>query len=170
MAAVVLAAASLHGWCSKHDAYPTRDLPAERLQPHAHARLLTILSERLLSPLAARAGFSVAHLYCRDLFFVIYTPDAQAGLELHRDGSLLSFNLLLSSPAAFAGGGTTFPSLTDAVAASLVGRLDADGVTVTPQLGEAVVHPGGLLHGGRAVTSGTRLLLVGFVESVRPGR
>jgi hypothetical protein len=100
----------------------------------------------------------------------------QPGLPLHRDGSLLSFSVLLSRAheGAFAGGGTRFPHLAVADAshddaASPRRVADAHGVVRLRQ-GDACVHSGGVLHGGEAVTAGRRLLLVGFVDSVRPQR
>jgi hypothetical protein len=102
----------------------------------------------------------------------------QPGLPLHRDGSLLSFSVLLSRAheGAFAGGGTRFPHLAAADAdashddaASPRRVADAHGVVRLGQ-GDACVHSGGVLHGGEAVTAGRRLLLVGFVDSVRPQR
>ena len=43
---------------------------------------------------------------------------------------------------------------------------DAAGVVRLAQ-GNACVHSGGVLHGGRRVTAGRRTLLVGFVDTVR---
>ena len=99
----------------------------------------------------------------------------QAALELHRDGSLLSFNVLLSRPDAFAGGGTAFPHLAVGEGGGGGGGrclephgsvADAAGVVHLAQ-GDAVVHSGSVLHGGRRVTAGRRTLLVGFVDTVR---
>ncbi len=99
---------------------------------------------------------------------------AQAGLPLHRDGSLLSFNVLLSRPDAFTGGGTRFPHLAacsdaDAHAAESTAdaaHADAAGVVRLRQ-GDALLHGGSALHAGEPVRSGRRLLLVGFVETTR---
>ena len=46
---------------------------------------------------------------------------------------------------------------------------DAAGVVRLAQ-GDACVHSGGVLHGGRRVTTGRRTLLVGFVDTVRDAR
>jgi hypothetical protein len=66
---------------------------------------LAPLADRELSP---QVG---ATLVINDLFYVRYdatTPGAQRSLEAHRDGSLLSFSIALSSPDDFVGGGTRF--------------------------------------------------------------
>ena len=78
----------------------------------------------------------------------------QPGLGFHRDDSELSFQLLLSSPEDFEGGGTSF-------------ELDAAGedvCTLRPQQGEMTSHFGRLRHAGNPVTSGTRYVLAGFVR------
>ena len=74
-----------------------------------------------------------------------------AGLEPHKDGSAYSFNLLLSSPSDFEGGGTAFELLGWEKPLS-VGR------------GEALLHEGGLMHCGVPVRSGLRYVLVGFLR------
>ena len=76
---------------------------------------------------------------------------AQASLPLHRDGSLLSFNILLNSAAAFDGGGTYFELL---------------DTTYRGQQGDAVIHSGRLRHAGAEVTRGERYVLVGFVDVI----
>jgi predicted 2-oxoglutarate/Fe(II)-dependent dioxygenase YbiX len=100
---------------------------------------------------------------CRDIFIVKYQaplqdhdqqqtgPQAarQSGLALHTDGSIISFNVLLSEPVDFDGGGTFFSHL---------------GRVVAPDQGEAVVHDGKKQHAGVPITRGVRYLLVGFVE------
>ena len=57
--------------------------------------------------------------------------DAQGGLATHADDSELSFNLLLSRPTDFGGGGTSF---------------EAAGVTLLPAQGEMLSHFGQVRH------------------------
>ena len=47
-------------------------------------------------------------MHTQDAFVVRYDAAGQDGLATHTDDSELSFNLLLSDPAAFEGGGTAF--------------------------------------------------------------
>ncbi|KAL3805119.1 hypothetical protein HJC23_003347 [Cyclotella cryptica] len=92
-------------------------------------------------------------------------------LEFHRDGSLLSFTLLLNPPNEFQGGGTIFDALrstnhhhnhdTDHPSSTL---LTAEGCIRPPHAGYATLHCGKLLHGGHIVTGGQRIVLVGFVD------
>ncbi|RLN49441.1 hypothetical protein BBJ29_000099 [Phytophthora kernoviae] len=90
-------------------------------------------------------------LLFRDLFFVKY--EAREGerseLALHRDGSVLSFNMLLNSADDFIGGGTYF---------------DATKRTVHITQGDVAVHSGKVLHAGAPVLTGQRQILVGFLD------
>ncbi len=96
-------------------------------------------------------------------------------LAFHRDGSLLSFTVLLSPPREFEGGGTIFDALVDvAIPDDDSGSiLKSPGVIQPPQAGYVTLHSGKLLHGGHVVTSGQRIVLVGFVDvherNIRPG-
>ena len=104
-------------------------------------------------------------------------------LDLHRDGSLLSFTVLLSPPDDFEAGGTVFDALrdVDATSADECGGggpsgsvLKPGGVIRPPRAGYGTIHSGKLLHGGERVTRGQRIVLVGFVDvderNCRPGR
>ena len=86
-------------------------------------------------------------LCVRECFVVKYEAGAgggaqQAGLGLHRDGSLLNCVLLLSPRAGFDGGGTLFAPPLDR--------------TYSTEAGECLCSCGQLLHGAAAVTRGTR--------------
>ena len=91
-------------------------------------------------------------MHMQDAFVVRYDAAGQDRLATHTDDSELSFNLLLSDPSAFAGGGTSF---------------EAAGETVRPVRGEMLSHFGRLRHAGQPVLEGTRYILAGFVR-VRP--
>ncbi|GKY94587.1 hypothetical protein MPSEU_000424300 [Mayamaea pseudoterrestris] len=82
-------------------------------------------------------------------------------LELHRDGSLLSFVVLLNPSRDFEGGGTFFDALRDEKIAS---RRLQKGVIRVERPGDATIHSGKLLHGADVVTKGERTVLVGFVS------
>ena len=98
-------------------------------------------------------------------------------LDFHRDGSLLSFTVLLSPTEDFEGGGTIFDALGDAEIATkddgTHSILQSPGVIQSPQPGYATLHSGKLLHGGNQVTKGHRIVLVGFVDvherNTKPG-
>ena len=70
---------------------------------------------------------------------------------MHADDSEISFNLLLSDPGEFEGGGTSFEA--------------AGNATLLPGRGELLCHFGKLRHAGVPVTSGTRYILAGFVRA-----
>ena len=70
---------------------------------------------------------------------------------MHTDGCLVSFNVLLNSHADFEGGGTLFEGIEK---------------PVQIQQGDCVIHDAHLRHGGMEVSSGVRMILVGFVDTV----
>ncbi|KAJ1625930.1 hypothetical protein T492DRAFT_1036184 [Pavlovales sp. CCMP2436] len=167
----VLAMARSRGWQSaRHAHHPTVDLPLWRV-PDARAIVDSLFRERVL-PEMARA-FEVGpgyELRLREAFFVQYCAEpavscstlpsvavsgagrgARAGLGLHRDGTLLSCNVLLNAPSEFEGGGTYFA---------------AEDRTVSAGSGDCVIHCGQLLHGASPVLRGTRLVLVAFIDEV----
>ena len=106
------------------------------------------LREVIWPTLAAQFGLHTSELWLQDAFVVRYEPDGQRGLAPHLDDSELSFNIALSDPDAFSGGGTSF---------------EAAGQTLRPQQGQMVSHFGRVFHAGEPVTSGTRHILAGFV-------
>ena len=91
-------------------------------------------------------------------------------LGAHRDGSILSFTVLLTPPDQFEGGGTFFDALQDEPPKII---LSSKGVVRPPKDGYVVLHSGKLLHGADVVTQGQRTVLVGFVDladwCIRPG-
>jgi hypothetical protein len=134
---------------------------------------------RILDDLAARYRVDTNDLEFLDLFCAHYVAKAKpaAGtadpptqgmdrLEPHRDGSVLSFTVLLSPPSNFEGGGTFFDALRDEPANDNM-CLHEGGVVRPKFAGDAVLHSGKLLHGADAVTRGSRTVLVGFVSADR---
>lgn len=101
------------------------------------------------------SGGSWVRMRFRDLFFVKYEAarGEQSGLDLHRDGSIVSFNILLNPRSEFDGGGTYF---------------EAADRTCEIEQGDCLLHSGQLRHAGREVTRGVRFILVGFVDVVGP--
>ncbi len=141
------------GWCTdRHDFFPTTDLllsSAPALEP----RLRELIFARIMRPLSefyCGEAFLPEHLELREAFFVKYDATQQPGLPMHKDGSLFSFNILLSDPLTdFDGGGTMFKN-TD--------------WTVRAMQGDAVVHGGDVFHSGCPIARGERYLLVGFIQ------
>jgi len=68
--------------------------------------------------------------------------------DIHVDDALLAFTVALSHPSSFTGGGTYFEHI--------------DRVLPMPQ-GHATFRPGGVRHGGHAVSAGLRYVIGGFI-------
>ena len=75
------------------------------------------------------------------------------GVEMHYDGCAISFNLMLSDLNEYSGGGT---------------YMRAMRKTVKLRMGQCLVHPGELYHCGVDIGSGTRFLMVGFLDGFDP--
>jgi len=148
------------GWTTtRHAAYATTDLPCSSITS-VDAWVRSNLRRTVLPELARRHGWLAlgeadgSRLAFRDLFFVRYSAAGQPGLALHRDGSVISFNILLNSPSEFDGGGTF---------------IEADGCAYQIGQGDCFVHSGKLRHGGHPITRGERYVLVGFVDVLEEG-
>ena len=107
------------------------------------------LRDRIWPQLAAQFGVAEEELWLQDAFVVRYEAEGQRGLGTHADDSELSFNLLLSDPADFGGGGTHF---------------EAANTTLAPRQGQMIAHFGRLRHEGVPVEWGRRYILAGFVR------
>lgn len=165
----------------RHQKFPTTDVPVSALTLRDEqdgngtvaAWLEQTMRDRVLSKMSDLTGIPTDFLGFQDLFIVCYSaprpkppsqvlsppshpkvliPSDQTSLPLHRDACLLSFSLLLVPSCSFLGGGTFFPSCS-----SQTFLLDRGGL---------LVHDARLEHAGAEVTQGTRVLVVGFVETL----
>jgi hypothetical protein len=135
------------GWTTRrHKNYPTTDLPVESVKPIVGFifESLKMITEKI------KKSYGLEHdgilIDYRDLFIVKYKEDGQNFLELHKDGTFLSFNILLSNNIDFEGGGTYFD----------------DGLIMKGEQGDLILHNSKMKHSGLPITKGTRYLLVGF--------
>jgi hypothetical protein len=151
----------------RHVSYATCDFPVENCENLENYLKDIGFDGRLWKELSDLYDVDAADLSYLDLFVAHYQSKDEENtsimdrLEAHRDGTLLSFSLLLNSPEEFTGGGTFYDALRD-VAPS--GILHGGGVIRPDQAGQAVLHCGKILHGADVVTSGSRTVLVGFVD------
>ena len=136
------------GWTTKrHVKYPTTDLPIENVKPVFPFIIETFktIADKIKKSYNLNDDIKINFV---DVFIVKYKDNEQSFLELHKDGSFLSFNILLSNQCDFEGGGTYFD----------------DGLTMTPEQGDLTIHSSKIKHAGLPITKGTRYLLVGFVN------
>ena len=143
-------AASNGGWTTKrHDNYPTTDLPVEKIVSIFGLVLesMNTISKKVHKSYCLHNNMK---LNVKDLFVVKYKDNAQCHLEMHQDGSFLSFNILLSDTSDLDGGGTYFD----------------DGLTAHLEQGDILIHSSRVKHSGLPIVKGTRYLLVGFLDIV----
>ena len=122
---------------------------ARRLQPDRLYHT-TLLAGSAWPTLTLYSGLLPGDFWLQDAFILKFEAGGRDRLVTHTDDSELSFNLLLSHPRDFGGGGTSF---------------EAAGETVRPQQGEMLSHFGRVRHAGEPTTEGTRYVLVGFVRA-----
>jgi hypothetical protein len=136
------------GWTTtRHHKYPTTDLPVDKI-PSIFGIILETL-KTITSKISISYGLhDDMVLDIKDLFVVKYSHDAQNQLEMHTDGSFISFNILLNESSEFEGGGTYFDD-------GLISRLEQ---------GDILIHSSRIKHSGLPITAGCRYLLVGFVN------
>ena len=141
-------AANNGGWTTRrHVNYPTTDLPVNKIQ--AIFSLILETMKTVTNKIKTSYGLhDNMILNIQDLFIVKYEATSQNYLELHVDGSFLSFNVLLSNTKEFEGGGTYFD----------------DGLTSYSEQGDMLIHSSKIKHSGLAITKGKRYLLVGFLN------
>lgn len=161
----------------RHASYPTCDFPIDECDDLQDYLDSIDFDKRLFGNFSELYGVDADDMEYLDLFVAHYQAknETTSGsgmdrLESHRDGSLLSFSLLLNDPGDFTGGGTFYDALRDVRTTDLL----HEGGAIRPlQAGDACLHCGKILHGADVVTSGSRTVLVGFVDvaerNIRPG-
>ena len=155
----------------RHQTYATCDFPIDECESLSAYLEEIGFHEEILTRLSDHYNVDMEDMTYLDFFCAHYQAQGNDEgaqptmdrLEAHRDGSLLSFTVLLTPPDEFEGGGTFFDALRD-VDASESEALYPNGVIRLPQAGDCVLHSGKLLHGADVVTSGERTVLVGFIE------
>ena len=180
----------------RHESYSTCDFPVDECTELETFLESSDFEQRLFQQFSDLYNIDVNDLSYNDLFVAYYqgkkenqqqngdndneddadytNSNIMDRLELHRDGSLLSFSLLLNPPNEFEGGGTFYDALRDVKPTFEDGGILHPGGAIRPnRAGDAVLHCGKILHGADVVTSGRRIVLVGFVDvskrCIRPG-
>lgn len=160
-----LAAQGQGGWnTSRHKWYPTTDLAADSIHEFVEVKGTQVRFDvwmnstvtSLIYPLLSTYFDIPADRYrMQDLFIVKYESQGQNSLPIHRDSSMVTFNIALSQVGVeYEGGGTRF----------LLGEQEA----VNVPRGWMVSHESKVYHSGVPVTSGTRYILIGFVNVSPP--
>jgi hypothetical protein len=172
----------------RHTNFPTCDFPVEEASDLATFLDDMDFQQRIFQRLSQAYGLDMDDMMgFIDLFCVNYVantndnnsdaslsgdPTTMDRLGAHRDGSIVSFTVLLSPPSQFDGGGTFFDALAE-LPPDTSPVLHPNGVIRPPDAGYAVLHSGKLLHGADVVTHGQRTVLVGFVDvaewAIHPG-
>jgi hypothetical protein len=138
------------GWTTnRHNNYPTTDIPVNSIKSIFKYVLgsLKNIMDKIFKFYCMPNNISMNIV---DLFVVKYEKDAQNKLEIHTDGSFITFSIMLSSSKDYEGGGTEFN----------------DGIQMFLEQGDVLIHSGYAKHSGLEVTKGTRYILVGFTSII----
>lgn len=139
-----------HGWNTfRHPNYPTIDIPLEVINPvfKCCAFAFRNLFKQIFKSYCITEKYTAN---IADMFIVKYEVDSQKSLNIHKDGTHLSFNIMLSDKNDYEGGGTYFD----------------DGITYYLNCGDVLVHSGYINHGSHDITKGARYVLVVFFNIV----
>ena len=137
---------------NRHDYYPTTDMVLQTID--MHDIYMEILREYVM-PLGvymwALEGKGWDTLDSEN-FLAKYVPSAQGHLSIHHDASDITCLVQLSDEDEYDGGGTWF-------------RRQKE--LIKNPIGYATLHPGNITHkhGARAVTKGTRYIVVSFMNN-----
>lgn len=160
----------------RHASYSTADFPIEECDEFNSYLEKIDFDSRLWDLISEKYDVDVDDLSFLDFFCAHYEAKDDDGartngvmdrLEPHRDGTLLSFTIVLSDSQSYHGGGTIFDALRDMNPSDnpqYDGILCDNGVVRVKNPGDAVLHSGKIKHGGNVVTKGERTVLVGFVD------
>lgn len=144
----IIQTAEAHPWTQERHTQPTLDQPIQNI-PALHSRIVDFLEQEAFPKVAALYQLPADALAIREAFVVKYDASSQK-LDLHRDASILTLSIALNDASEYTGGGTYFASL--------------QRVLPLPHAGDMLIHCGKLQHGGWTVKSGTRYLLVCFID------
>jgi ankyrin repeat protein len=138
------------GWNAKghHDNYKTTDIEVTEV-PAVLSWLNAKLEHVIWPHMADHFDLPQHAFWLQDCFIVKYELGGQAELTMHQDGSEVTFQVLLSDPRTFEGGGTYF---------------EAAGATLHLEQGQMITHYGQTFHAGLPLHRGVRYLLVGLVR------
>jgi len=137
----------------RHDHYPTTDMVLQTIG--MHDIYMEVLREYVM-PVSihmwALEGEGWDNLSSEN-FLARYTPDTQGHLAIHHDASDITCLVQLSDLDEYEGGGTWFRRQK---------QLIKNGI------GYVTIHPGNITHkhGARAVTEGSRYIIVSFMKNL----
>jgi len=138
---------------NRHEFYPTTDMVLETIG--MHDIYMEVLREYVMPvsiymwELEGKGWDSLSS----ENFLAKYTPNAQGHLSIHHDASNITCLVQLSNQDEYEGGGTLFK------------RQKA---LLKNEIGYVTIHPGNITHkhGAKAVTSGTRYIIVSFMKNL----
>jgi prolyl 4-hydroxylase len=149
------------GWVTdRHQIKPTTDLDIFNI-PNIASMIVNTIYKKVYPEFENKFN-SFPHMFniynndlrISDIFIVKYEEGKQNSLDIHRDQSSVSFNILLNNTNEFDDGGTEF-------------YINNKSYKYKNKQGSGVLSFGKVEHKGIPITSGIRYILVGFIYSIR---
>lgn len=141
------------GYTTRRHLYsPTTDLPVCDI-PAVGKILYNFVFMDVLPIISKNYNMYKHNLIINDLFIVKYEHGKQDELEFHKDGSIISFNILLNDSSDFDGGGT------------IIQHISGDKLYESERC-NLFMHSGKIKHSGKKITRGIRYILVGFISYI----
>lgn len=149
------------GWITdRHQIKPTTDLDIFNI-PNIASMIVNTIYKKVYPEFENKFN-SFHHMFniynndlrISDIFIVKYEEGKQNSLDIHRDQSSVSFNILLNNTNEFTDGGTEF-------------YINNKPYKYRNKQGSGILSFGKVEHKGIPITSGIRYILVGFIYSIR---
>jgi len=137
----------------RHDNYPTTDMVLDVIGLHdTYMEILRLFVMPFSIYMWALEGRGWDDMQSEN-FLAKYVPSAQGHLSIHHDSSDITCLIQLSDLDEYEGGGTWFRR---------------QKKLIKNPIGYATIHPGNITHkhGARAVTKGTRYIIVSFMKNL----
>ena len=137
---------------TRHTKYPTYDIALSVLPENVTRLILLYFKDNIGYQLLENYHINreIYKINIIDVFIVKYDMDTQQTLEQHTDDSDMSVIISLSDKSNYIGGGTKFEN----------------GFIVKQDQGDILMFPSKFRHEGLPITSGTRYLLVFFINII----
>lgn len=138
------------GWIKKYyNSYPKTELQVNKLE-NINSFIKILLQNNIFKKI--RNVFHISEeikFNLIDLFIVKYSEDEQTDLDLYKEGSFISFIVMLNERNEYEGGGFFF---------------EDDEKTEYLDRGDIIIYSSKLRHSGEEIIKGKRYIMVGFID------
>ncbi len=136
-----------HGWSTtRHDLYPTTDIPVENIE--SVFKFMLLFMKQIDKLICKSYNIEIESLDIKDMFIAKYEFNQQNSLDMHVDGQGSNFSISILLNDGFDGGNLIY----------------ADDIIADTEPGDMIIHTKYHKHGVTPVTKGIRYALVMFMR------